>query len=82
MSNFFIHIGHSTTIVREDIPNYGTFAPPNDGCSTLPTTGIYANIVEGEIEDDSGEIVYLFIGLQSDAEMILKDVADEELFHA
>ncbi len=82
MSNFKIYIGVSTTIVREDMPNYGTFAPANKGCSYLPTTGIYANIVEGEVEDESGEIVYLYVGLQSDAELILQDVKDEELFHA
>jgi len=82
MSNFKIYIGVSTTIVREDMPNYGTFAPANEGCTYLPTTGKYKNIVEGETEDKTGEIVYLFIGLQWDAEMILQDVKDDELFHA
>ncbi len=82
MSNFVIYIGHSTTIVREDLPNYGTFAPANEGCTYLPLTGIYKNLVEGETEDKTGEIVYLYVGLQWDAEMILQDVKDEELFHA
>jgi len=80
MSNFKIIVGESSTIVREDLKNYGTFAPINDGCSRLPTTGIYENIVEGARENKTGEIVYLFIGLLSDTFRIIQDIKDSEDF--
>ena len=35
MSKFKIIVGESSTIVREGLKNYGTFAPINDGCSRL-----------------------------------------------
>jgi len=80
MSKFKIIPGESSTIVREDLKNYGTFAPVNDGCSRLPTTGIYENIVEGERDNTTGEIVYLFIGLLSDTFRIIQDIKDSEEF--
>jgi len=80
MSKFKIIVGESSTIVREGLKNYGTFAPINDGCSRLPTTGIYANIVEGERDNTTGEIVYLFIGLLSDTFRIIQDIKDSEDF--
>jgi len=80
MSKFKIIPGESSTIIREDLTNYGTFAPVNDGCSRLPTIGIYENIVEGERDNETGEIVYLFIGLLGDTFKIIQDVKDSEEF--